>query len=150
MQTSVFTTDDPRRTFELGARLGAGLKGGEVVLLKGPLGAGKTLFTKGILMSLGFDSDEVTSPSFTLVNHYEADLTVYHIDLWRIENPEGAAFSVGLEELLEDEEAVIVIEWAERLGSFDLGTEPIEVQISGDGDSPREIRITGDIDLDGS
>lgn len=125
------------------------LRGGEVILLKGPLGAGKTLFTKGILDALGFDAAEVTSPSFTLVNRYDADLRVYHVDLWRIEDPGGAAFSVGLEELLEDEEAVIVIEWAERLGGFEFGSEPIRVDISGDGESPREIKITGGIEPDG-
>lgn len=143
MFSMTITCPTPDATFELGERLGAALKGGEVVLLKGPLGAGKTLFTKGILSALGFDTADVTSPSFTLVNCYEADLTVFHIDLWRIEDPEGASFSVGLEELLENENEVVVIEWAERLGEYDFGTDPIEVEISGDGDSPREIRISG-------
>ncbi|MCO6509597.1 MAG: tRNA (adenosine(37)-N6)-threonylcarbamoyltransferase complex ATPase subunit type 1 TsaE [Aridibacter famidurans] len=150
MLSMTVTCPTPDATFELGARLGAALKGGDVVFLKGPLGAGKTIFTKGILSALGFDTAEVTSPSFTLVNRYDADLTVYHIDLWRIEDPEGASFSVGLEEILEDEDAVVVIEWAERLGKYDLGTEPIGVEISGDGDSPREIRISGDIMFDGA
>lgn len=141
MRSESYTCKSPEETFDLGGRLGATLKGGEIILLRGPLGAGKTLFAKGILRALGFEDSDVTSPSFTLVNQYEAELTVYHIDLWRIEDPEGAAFSVGLEELLEDDEAVIVIEWAERLGDFDFGTRAVTVKISGDGDSPREIEI---------
>jgi len=129
-------------TFALGEKLGATLKGGEVVLLSGPLGAGKTLFTKGIASALGFDESEVNSPSFTLVNEYDAGLTIYHIDLWRIDDPANAAFSVGLDELLEDEGSVKVIEWAERLGDHTLPALTIRVEISGDGDSERKIRIS--------
>src|SRR6185503_12798872 len=92
----------PEETFELGEKLGADLAGGEVILLTGGLGAGKTLFTKGVLNAVGFDADEVTSPSFTLVNLYETQrFPVYHIDLWRAGDGDDAAFSVGLEEILQ-------------------------------------------------
>ena len=129
-------------TFALGEKLGATLSGGEVILLSGPLGAGKTLFTKGIASALGFDETEVNSPSFTLVNEYDADLVIYHIDLWRIDDPANAAFSVGLEELLEDEASIKVIEWAERLGEHLFTAETIRVEISGDGDAERKITIS--------
>ncbi|MCA1639486.1 MAG: tRNA (adenosine(37)-N6)-threonylcarbamoyltransferase complex ATPase subunit type 1 TsaE, partial [Acidobacteria bacterium] len=68
--TEKFTCQTPEETFDFGKKLGASLQGGEVILLSGGLGVGKTLFTKGILNALDFDIDEVTSPSFTLVNLY--------------------------------------------------------------------------------
>lgn len=129
-------------TFELGQRLGSGLKGGEVILLTGGLGAGKTLFTKGILSGLDFDVGEVTSPSFTLVNHYKTErFDVYHVDLWRLEKGGDIAFSVGLNEILEIENAVIIIEWAEKLSNFSFDRDVFEVRIEGDGDQPRRIEI---------
>src|SRR5262245_61315202 len=90
-------------TFALGEWLGKELRGGEVILLKGELGAGKTLFTKGVLSGLEYDIDEVTSPSFTLVNKYEARLRVYHIDFYRLADNGSAGFAVGLDDILNDE-----------------------------------------------
>lgn len=140
MITGNFKTESPIATFDLGHELGAELRGGEIILLDGGLGAGKTLFTKGIMSALDYDIDEVTSPSFTLVNHYAANLNVFHLDLWRIDS--DAAFAVGLEELLDDPLAVIIIEWPERLGSFSFNRRVFRVEIKGDGDDIREIRIT--------
>ncbi|MEP6704610.1 MAG: tRNA (adenosine(37)-N6)-threonylcarbamoyltransferase complex ATPase subunit type 1 TsaE [Acidobacteriota bacterium] len=131
----------PEETFELGAQLGKKLRGGEVVLLTGGLGAGKTLLTKGILSSLDFDVDEVTSPSFALVNLYRTDrFNIYHIDLWRSEGGD-AAFSVGLEEILEEDKAIVVIEWAERLGDFAFHSRVYRIDLVGDGEEPRLIGI---------
>lgn len=128
-------------TFELGAALGKELRGGEVILLTGGLGAGKTLLAKGILSSLDFDVDEVTSPSFTLVNLYKTEqLNIYHIDLWRSEEGD-AAFAVGLEEIVEEENAIVIIEWAERLKNFEFDSVVYEVDLSGDGEEPRRICI---------
>jgi tRNA threonylcarbamoyladenosine biosynthesis protein TsaE len=129
-------------TFSLGEWLARSLKGGEVILLSGELGAGKTLFTKGVLSGLQYEADEVTSPSFTLVNRYEALLRVYHIDLYRLAEDGSAGFAVGLDDILNDETAVTVIEWAERLGNYKLPGETISVEIAGVGDDPRMIRIT--------
>src|SRR6476469_416274 len=92
----------PEDTFQLGREIGSSLGAGDVVLLYGGLGAGKTLLTKGIMDALDFDVDEVTSPSFTLVNLYETPgLDVYHIDLWRVDEGHDAAAAVGLDEILE-------------------------------------------------
>ena len=86
------------------------LKGGEILLLSGPLGAGKTIFVKGICAALGVDEENVTSPSFTLVNPSRREIcSLYHLDLYRLMK-ERAAHAVDLDDLLSDEKAVIVIE----------------------------------------
>jgi len=129
-------------TFDLGVRLGEQLSGGEIILLDGPLGAGKTVLVKGIARALGLDEEDVTSPSFTLVNLHQGRLLLYHIDLYRLEKGATAAHAVDLEDILADENAVVIIEWAERLGLYPLPTGVWRVSISGDGDSPRDILIT--------
>lgn len=136
-------------TFRIGARIGASLIGGEVVLLNGGLGAGKTLLTKGIVDAFGYDLDEVTSPSFTLVNLYKtAQFDVYHIDLWRLDGNIDAAAAVGLDEIVENENAITIIEWADRLGTFSFSNPVISVKIEGDGDQPRVITIESLVELD--
>jgi tRNA threonylcarbamoyladenosine biosynthesis protein TsaE len=123
--------------------MGAHLTGGEIILLDGPLGAGKTVFAKGIASSLEIDTDEVTSPSFTLVNRYdEGRLTLFHLDLYRLSEGATAAHAVDLDELLTDERAVFLIEWAERMGGYPLPSPVWRVSIAGDGDEPREIVIS--------
>jgi tRNA threonylcarbamoyladenosine biosynthesis protein TsaE len=130
-------------TFALGEMLGRRLRGGELVLLTGGLGAGKTVFTKGVMSGLEYDPDEVTSPSFTLVNLYNARLETYHIDLWRLDEATDAAVAVGLDDILANDKAVVIIEWAEKLGLRKFESETIRVTISGDGDEPRKISISG-------
>lgn len=135
--------NSPDETFLLGKRIGRGLKGGELILLTGGLGAGKTVFTKGVMAGLEFDPDEVTSPSFTLVNLYEAKLKTYHIDLWRLDESNDAAVAVGLDDILADDNAVVIVEWAEKLGEREFESETICVTITGDGDEPRRISLKG-------
>ena len=140
--TGEFHTHTPEETFALGKQIGTRLHGGEVLLLDGPLGAGKTIFTKGLASALDVDPDEVTSPSFTLVNPYSGRLPLFHVDLYRLDEGAAAAHAVDLEELLADEEAVIVIEWGERLGNYPLNAKSWRVRISGDGDAERTISIS--------
>ena len=140
--TSGFISNSPEQTFGFAEELGRSLKGGELILLTGGLGAGKTLFTKGILEALDFDIDEVTSPSFTLVNLYNAKFDVYHIDLWRLDEAADAAVAVGLDEILEKDNAVVIVEWAERLKKKDFAAKVIGVNIEGDGDEPRRIAVS--------
>lgn len=136
-----WTSHAPAETFKLGERIGKHLAGGEIILLDGALGAGKTIFVKGLGSALGLDEDDVTSPSFTLVNRYEARLTLYHLDLYRLADGTTAAYAVDLDELLMDERAVIVIEWAERLRNYPLPAPIYRVSIEGDGEEVRRIRI---------
>ncbi|CAN5460770.1 MAG: tRNA (adenosine(37)-N6)-threonylcarbamoyltransferase complex ATPase subunit type 1 TsaE [Pyrinomonadaceae bacterium] len=141
-QSGENTCITPEETFKLGKRIGKSLSGGEVILLSGGLGAGKTLLTKGILNGLDFDAREVTSPSFTLVNLYKTvKFDVYHIDLWRLEKGSDIAFAVGLSEILENKKTVVIIEWAERLGAYPFSSTVIHIKIGGDGDQPRIITI---------
>ena len=126
----------------MGEAIGKSLRGGEIVLLSGGLGAGKTLLTKGILFALDFDVDEVTSPSFALVNLYRTERRdVYHIDFWRLDTVEDVAAAVGLNEILEDETAIVIAEWSERLKEISFPNKIICVSIEGDGDDARKIIV---------
>lgn len=138
-----YICSSPEETFELGEKIGTALRGGEIILLSGGLGAGKTLFTKGVLSALDYDVDEVTSPSFTLVNLYKTEkFDVYHIDFWRLDEKSDVAFAVGLDEILEDETAVVIAEWSERLKRQSFAKSMIRIKIAGDGDDARKIQIT--------
>ena len=135
-------SENERETFDFGVRIGEQLVGGEILLLSGPLGAGKTVLVKGVAHALGVDEEEVTSPSFTLVNPHRGRLLLYHIDLYRLDDGASAAHAVDLDEILTDERAVVIIEWAERMGAYPLPSNTTRVSIAGDGDDPRKISIT--------
>ena len=136
-----FTSISPQQTFELGHEIGSRLQGGEILLMSGPLGAGKTILVKGICAALGIDEEDVTSPSFTLVNPYDGRLRLYHVDLYRLDEGASAAYAVDLDDLLSDEDSIIVIEWAERMGRYPLPANVWRIEIAGDGDDPRKIRV---------
>ncbi|MBL8181922.1 MAG: tRNA (adenosine(37)-N6)-threonylcarbamoyltransferase complex ATPase subunit type 1 TsaE [Blastocatellia bacterium] len=139
---SIQTLTTPEDAFAFGERFAEMLAAGDVVLLIGGLGAGKTLFTKGVMSGLGYDVDEVTSPSFSLVNLYETDrFDVYHIDLWRLDRGGDIAEAVGLNEIVENENVVTLIEWADRLQDSNFSNRTFTITISGDGDDARTIAI---------
>jgi tRNA threonylcarbamoyladenosine biosynthesis protein TsaE len=100
-------------TERLGAALAAGLQPGDVLVLTGPLGAGKTRLVAGLARGLGAPA-RVRSPSFTLLNAYRGRLPLHHLDLYRLEGPE--ADGLGLEELVD--EGVLAAEWGERLPAW--------------------------------
>ena len=134
------TTHSQDETFNLAYSIGQTLEGPCIFLLQGELGAGKTVFAKGLICGLGCDDpDDVTSPSFTLINEYQLRLKVFHIDLYRLESPKEIK-SLYLEEVFE-EPAVIVVEWAERLLNMELG-QTILVQIEDLGFEDRRITIS--------
>ena len=141
IQTGAWNSHSANETFSLGDQIGQQLAGGEILLLSGPLGAGKTVFVKGLAAALGMDPEEVTSPSFTLVNPYDGRLRLYHIDLYRLDEGASAAHAVDLDDLLTDEQAVIVIEWAERLQSYPLPPSVWHITLAGDGEGERTITI---------
>jgi tRNA threonylcarbamoyladenosine biosynthesis protein TsaE len=124
-------------TAAVGERLGRSLSAGGVVLLYGDLGAGKTAFTRGLARGLGAAADDVTSPTFTLVQEYQGRLTLYHVDLYRLDERE--VDDLGLEELVLGD-GVVAIEWAERWrGRPD---DVIEVRLAHAGDEQRRITLT--------
>jgi tRNA threonylcarbamoyladenosine biosynthesis protein TsaE len=106
----------PEETLQLGKSLGSSLIPGDIILLNGDLGAGKTHLTQGICNGVGLDEDSyIRSPTFTLVNEYHGKLPIYHIDLYRIDSLEEI-YSLGLEEILFNQ-GITIIEWAEKLRS---------------------------------
>jgi len=132
-------TSSPEETFELGRAITAGLAGPAIILLSGDLGAGKTVLAKGIAAGLEIDPAEVTSPSFTLISAYQGRLRLYHVDLYRLDG--SACADLGLEELFDDPNGVVVIEWAERLPWAPNRATRIEIQYVND--HSRKILISG-------
>ncbi|PYR87275.1 MAG: tRNA (adenosine(37)-N6)-threonylcarbamoyltransferase complex ATPase subunit type 1 TsaE [Acidobacteria bacterium] len=109
------------------------------ILLYGDLGAGKTVFAKGLADGFGVtDVDDVSSPTFTLINQYIGQVRIYHIDLYRIET--GALDGLGLEEIFEDHNAAVIVEWADRMGRFET-PGAVRVFLSYVNDHTRKIDI---------
>ena len=112
-----FTTKNQDETYNFGLEFGKTLVGGETILMYGEAGAGKTVFTKGVAVSLGV-TDRVTSPTFALKNQYDGDkLTLHHLDMYRIED-EDEAYESGALEGISDEGSVTIVEWAENVEDF--------------------------------
>lgn len=136
------TSNSPEDTIALGEDIGSRLKGGEIILLSGDLGAGKTLLTKGIVKGMDPDaSSNVVSPSFTLVNLYNARLDIIHVDLYRLDSEEIG--NLGLEDYM-DVEHVIIVEWAERACGFFSGTI-VNITIGHAGDCRRKLTISSEL-----
>jgi tRNA threonylcarbamoyladenosine biosynthesis protein TsaE len=132
----------PAQTARIGQRLGELLRAGDLIMLMGEFGAGKTQMVKGMVAGLGSD-DLVNSPSFVLVNEYRAGVAyqrmpIYHVDLYRIEDAREAA-EIGLEELAGDD-GVCIIEWAERAQQW-LPAEHLAVQLAYLSETKRTLRF---------
>jgi tRNA threonylcarbamoyladenosine biosynthesis protein TsaE len=136
-----FITHSAEETFELAYRMGESLTKSTVFLLEGDLGAGKTVFAKGIAAGLDIDPAEVNSPTFTLVNAHEGRMRLYHLDLYRLEGELEEIYALGLDEMLSEGNAVVLIEWAERLGASQI-PNVTRVQIADAGDDARRIVMT--------
>ncbi len=116
--TGQFVTRCAEETFDLAYRIGEAINEPAVFLLQGDLGVGKTVFAKGLGAGLDIDPAEVNSPTFTIVNRHEGRMRLYHLDLYRIVGGANEVYDLGLDEILAEPEAAVVIEWPERLGDF--------------------------------
>lgn len=126
-------------TIFFGKQFAKQLKSGDVVCLKGNLGAGKTHFVKGIASFFGIDSTKVHSPTFTLINEYHGSTSLYHFDCYRI-NSEQEALEIGTKEYLYAD-GISVVEWPEKIRTL-LPIESIWVHIAYVKEHQREITIT--------
>lgn len=134
-------THSADQTRWLAAKIAEYLDRGSVLALTGDLGSGKTCFVQGLARGLQVPEEcPITSPTFTLVNEYPGRLTLYHIDLYRIEDESGVE-DLGLEEML-DGAGIVAIEWAERIRSV-LPEDSLEVHLEILGDRKREITVCG-------
>ncbi len=136
-----FETHSAAQTEEVAAFLASGLRGGEVLLLSGGLGAGKTAFVRGLVRGLGGDENEVSSPTFALMNQYEARLPVYHFDLYRLSGPEEVE-DLGFEEYFFSGEGVCAVEWGQVAGGLWDSLKVIRVMLAGEGEE-RRITVEG-------
>jgi tRNA threonylcarbamoyladenosine biosynthesis protein TsaE len=135
----VYRSASEEETIALGERLADELPPKGVVLLIGNLGAGKTTLAKGIVRGRGAArEEEVSSPTFTLIHEYGAEGTVYHVDLYRLDEARQVA-TLGLEELF-DREALVLIEWGERFPQL-MPAERTEIRIRNAGGDAREIEV---------
>ena len=120
-------THSEEETAAVARELAADVKAGDVILLSGNLGAGKTAFVRGLAAGLGADAEDVSSPTFTLVHEYRGGrLTLYHADLYRLDKV--ATEDLGLEEM-GVRDGVLAIEWPDRLTHTLSGARDIDIKI---------------------
>lgn len=142
MPTISWHSGSPEETLRLGQLLAACIKPRDVLALYGPLGAGKTQLVKGLALGLGVPEDEpVVSPTFVLVREYLGRLKLYHLDAYRLRSADEL-LALGWEEMLEDESAAVVLEWADRVEPA-LPPTYWRIDFSHAGPQLRTLQITG-------
>ena len=140
----ILISNSEKQTLDLGKRLATFLQPKDIICLFGGLGAGKTIFVKGMAIGLGIDKDDVISPSFVLIREYlskdkiRKKIPLYHFDLYRLNSPNGV-FNLGYEEYFYDK-GICVIEWAQRLKRF-LPEEYLKIEFFRIGKNKRKIKL---------
>ncbi len=136
---TVFKSDSLKKTEELGCKIAASLQGSEVIAYFGGLGLGKTTLTRAIAEALGTE-DDVSSPTFAIVNEYHSKYNIYHFDMYRVESWEDL-YSTGFFDYLDT--GVIIIEWSENIENA-LPDNTVRISIhKGDNDNERIFEIEG-------
>lgn len=136
-----FVSHSPDDTIAFAQKVGSLLKGGDIIAYKGRMGAGKTTFTRGLCKGLGLP-DEVTSPTFALVNEYRGEeITLYHFDMYRISG-EGDLETTGFYDYISPE-SVIAVEWSENIEDC-LPKDIITIEIETTDENERKITVFGD------
>lgn len=136
MERCVIVTRQEKETKELAAKLAATLKPGDVLALEGDLGAGKTTFAKGLAKGLGI-AEPIDSPTFTIIKEYEGKFPFYHMDVYRIEEPEE---ELGLEEYFFGD-GICLVEWASHVKPL-LPEETLWLSITVEADGDRRLEFT--------
>ncbi|MHC4975574.1 MAG: tRNA (adenosine(37)-N6)-threonylcarbamoyltransferase complex ATPase subunit type 1 TsaE [Planctomycetota bacterium] len=134
---AVCTTHSESETIELASRLGRALVGGDVVLLHGELGAGKTRFVMGLARGLGHTGVRVSSPTYVLVHHYETkgSTSLVHVDAYRMGEDDASTLGLDASSM---EQSVLVVEWAERM-DYDWGDRVIEITLEHVSETSRRL-----------
>lgn len=141
-----FISHSPQQTRDLGAAVARHVQPGDLLLVSGTLGSGKTTFIQGLAAGLGV-ADTVASPTFTLIAEYAAtskehSVTLFHVDLYRLSGDEDELFSFGLEEVLEDPNAICAVEWPQRAPAI-FPDEWLLIELEAVADSKRRARLFG-------
>jgi tRNA threonylcarbamoyladenosine biosynthesis protein TsaE len=135
-----YSSPSTERTLEIGAAVGSLLRGGDFLALSGELGAGKTHLIKGIASGVGVPTGEpVVSPTFVLVREYAGRLKLYHLDAYRLSDA-AELFEIGLEEMLCEPDAIVALEWADRVPEA-IPDAACHIHLAHAGPSTREIHF---------
>lgn len=137
--SSIITTSSPEDTMLLAEKLGRAAQPGDVIALTGELGAGKTVFAKGILSGLGGDPRNVTSPTFVLMMRHEARLPMFHFDAYRLAR-NSEMLEIGAEEAYYGA-GICIIEWADRVEET-LPPDRLDVRLDVESESARKVTVT--------
>lgn len=137
-----FTTNSPEETVALGRELARELHPPRLILLRGELGAGKTTLVKGVAAAFeAAEEDNVTSPTFTLIHEYRGpQLSIFHVDLYRVDT-ERELETLGLDEIVADPNALVLIEWGEKFPRFERERD-LEIRIERTGETTRRITLS--------
>ena len=134
-----FISNNVAETEQIAEKIAKEMPSPKTFCLSGDLGAGKTAFTRGLAKGYGYD-DRVSSPTFTLMNIYEADVPVYHFDLYRLSDMDEL-YDIGFDPA---EKSVTVVEWYENFKEYFEGSDTVYVNITRISDDVRKITISGD------
>ena len=135
-----YISHSPEETISFAKKIGALVKGGDVIAYRGGMGAGKTTFTRGLCVGMGLP-DEVTSPTFALVNEYRGDIMLYHFDMYRIMGADDLETTGFYDYMGKD--SVLAVEWSENISDC-LPDGTIYITLERVDDNTRKIMVDGD------
>jgi tRNA threonylcarbamoyladenosine biosynthesis protein TsaE len=129
-------SDSPDQTMRIAKEFSKKVKGGDVICLRGDLGAGKTQFVRGFVQGFGFTGNEVSSPTFTVINEYRGEPSIYHFDCYRLEHY-SEAVEIGAEEYFYGD-GITIIEWPDKIAEI-LPNDSVNITIKVLSENKREL-----------
>ena len=137
-----YISNSCEETIEIAKEFSRKLSAGDIILLTGDLGSGKSVFARAVIQEFGI-KQHITSPTFTIVNEYvNENCKFYHFDMYRLEDS-SEALAIGADEMLADEQAIKLVEWPENVADI-IPNDTIKVSITKLGDNERKIIIEGE------